>query len=154
MSDGLSFRTTVELGGKTATGLHVPDDIVSALGGGRRPAVRVTIADYTYRTTVASMGGRYLVPLSAEHRAAAGVAAGDEVDVTIEADAEARDVAVPDDLSAALADDDAARRFFDSLAYTHRKEWVRWIEDAKRAETRERRLEATLDALRSARRSR
>jgi Bacteriocin-protection, YdeI or OmpD-Associated/Domain of unknown function (DUF1905) len=154
MSDGLSFRTTVELGGKTATGLHVPDDIVSALGSGGRPAVRVTIADYTYRTTVASMGGRHLVPLSAEHRAAAGVAAGDEVDVTIEADTEAREVPVPDDLSAALARDDAARRFFDGLAYTHRKEWVRWIADAKRAETRERRLEATLDALRSGRRSR
>jgi Bacteriocin-protection, YdeI or OmpD-Associated/Domain of unknown function (DUF1905) len=154
MSDSLSFRTTVELGGKTATGLQVPDDIVSALGGGRRPAVRVTIGSYTYRTTVASMGGRYLVPLSAEHRAAAGVAAGDEVDVTIEADTEAREVPVPDDLSAALDHDDAARRFFDGLAYTHRQEWVRWVEDAKRPETRERRLEATLDALRSGRRSR
>jgi uncharacterized protein YdeI (YjbR/CyaY-like superfamily) len=100
------------------------------------------------------MGGRYLVPLSAEHRAAAGVAAGDEVDVTVEADTEAREVPVPHDLSAALAQDDAAGRFFDGLAYTHRKEWVRWIEDAKRPETRERRLEATLDALRAGRRSR
>ncbi|MDQ1672630.1 MAG: hypothetical protein QOK30_805 [Nocardioidaceae bacterium] len=154
MSESLSFHTTVELGGKTATGLQVPDDIVSALGGGKRPAVRVTIASYTYRTTVASMGGRYLVPLSAEHRAAAGVAAGDEVDVTIEADTEAREVPVPHDLSAALAKHDAAGRFFDALAYTHRKEWVRWIEDAKRPGTRERRLEATLDALRAGRRSR
>jgi hypothetical protein len=154
MSESLSFRTTVELGGKTATGLQVPDGIVSALGGGKRPAVRVTIAGYAYRTTVASMGGRYLVPLSAEHRAAAGVAAGDEVDVTIEADTEAREVPVPHDLSTALADDDAAGRFFEGLAYTHRKEWVRWIEDAKRPETRERRVEATLDALRAGRRSR
>jgi hypothetical protein len=154
MSDSLSFRTTVELGGKTATGLHVPDDIVSGLGAGRRPAVRVTIAGHTYRTTVASMGGRYLVPLSAEHRAAAGVAAGDEVDVTIEADSEVREVPVPNDLSEALARDVAAREFFDGLAYSHRKEWVRWIEDAKRSETRERRLAATLDALRSGRRSR
>jgi hypothetical protein len=154
MSESLSFRTTVELGGKTATGLQVPDGVVSALGGGKRPAVRVTIAGYAYRTTVASMGGRYLVPLSAEHRAAAGVAAGDEVDVTIEADTEAREVPVPHDLSTALADDDAAGRFFESLAYSHRKEWVRWIEDAKRPETRERRLEATLDALRAGRRSR
>ena len=116
MSDSLSFRTTVELGGKTATGLQVPDDIVSELGAGKRPAVRVSIGDYTYRTTVASMGGRYLVPLSAEHRAAAGVAAGDEVDVTIEADSEARQVPVPDDLRAALARDDAARTYFDGLA--------------------------------------
>jgi hypothetical protein len=154
MSDSLSFRTTVELGGKTATGLQVPDDIVSALGAGKRPAVRVSISDYTYRTTVASMGGRYLVPLSADHRAAAGVAAGDEVDVTIEADTEAREVPVPDDLRAALERDDAARRYFNGLAYTHRKEWVRWIEDAKRPQTRERRLEATLEALRAGRRSR
>jgi hypothetical protein len=154
MSDSFSFRTTVELGGKTATGLQVPDDIVAALGTGKRPAVRVTLGSYTYRTTGASMGGRYLVPLSAEHRAAAGVAAGDEVDVTIEADTEAREVPVPHDLSAALAGDAAAGRFFDGLAYTHRKEWVRWIEDAKRPETRERRLEATLDALRAGRRSR
>jgi hypothetical protein len=154
MSDSFSFRTTVELGGKTATGLQVPDDIVAALGAGKRPAVRVTLGTYTYRTTVASMGGRYLVPLSAEHRAAAGVAAGDEVHVAIEADTEAREVPVPHDLSAALAGDDSAGRFFDGLAYTHRKEWVRWIEDAKRPETRERRLEATLDALRAGRRSR
>jgi hypothetical protein len=154
MSESLSFRTTVELGGKTATGLQVPDDIVSTLGPGRRPAVRVTIASYTYRTTVASMGGRYLVPLSAEHRAAAGVAAGDEVDVTIEPDTDPREVLVPHDLGAALAKDDAAGEFFEGLAYTHRKEWVRWIEDAKRPETRERRLEATLEALRAGRRSR
>jgi hypothetical protein len=154
MSDSFSFHTTVELGGKTATGLQVPDDIVAALGAGKRPAVRVTLGSYTYRTTVASMGGRYLVPLSAEHRAAAGVAAGDEVHVAIEADTEAREVPVPHDLSAALACDDAAGKFFDGLAYTHRKEWVRWIEDAKRPETRERRLEATLDALRAGRRSR
>jgi hypothetical protein len=154
MSDSFSFRTTVELGGKTATGLQVPDDIVAALGAGKRPAVRVTLGTYTYRTTVASMGGRYLVPLSAEHRAAAGVAAGDQVHVAIEADTEAREVPVPQDLSAALAGDDAAGRFFDGLAYTHRKEWVRWIEAAKRPETRKRRLEGTLDALRAGRRSR
>lgn len=154
MSAALTFRTTVELGGRTATGLQVPDEVVDALGPGRRPAVRVTIGSHTYSTTVASMGGRFLVPLSAENRAAAGVTAGDEVDVMIEADTATREVALPDDLHAALAVEPAARTFFDTLAYSHRKEWVRWIEDAKRPETRTKRLQATVDALRAGQRGR
>jgi Domain of unknown function (DUF1905) len=60
----MRFRTSVELGGKTATGLAVPDDVVAALNAGKRPAVRVTVGPHTYRTTVAPMGGRFLVPLS------------------------------------------------------------------------------------------
>ena len=154
MTDQHRFRTIVELGGKTATGLHVPDEIVHALGSGKRPAVRVTVGQHTYRTTVASMGGRFLVPLSADNRSAADVAAGDEVDVTIEADTAPREVAVPDDLAQALADEPAAGRFFDTLAPSHRKEWVRWIEDAKKPETRTTRLETTLAALRDGKRSR
>ena len=153
MSDTKTFRATIELGGKTATGLQVPDEVVHALGSGKRPAVRVTIGKHTYRTTVASMGGRFLIPLSAENRAAAGVAAGDEVDVAIAADTAPREVVVPDDLSAAIADDPAARDFFDTLAFTHRKEWVRWIEDAKRSETRAKRLQATVDALHAGKRT-
>src|SRR6185437_10820029 len=82
----MNFRTTVLQAGKTATGLQVPDELVSALGSGKRPKVVITVAGYRYRTTVAPMGGRYLVPLSAEHRTAAGVAAGDEVEVDIELD--------------------------------------------------------------------
>ena len=154
MTDGLRFRTTIELGGKTATGFAVPDEVVAALGAGRRPAVRVTVGRHTYPTTVASMGGRFLVPLSAENRAAAGVAAGDEVDVQIVADTSSREVAVPTDLADALALEPQASDFFQRLAYTHRKEWVRWIEDAKKPETRTSRLSATLDALRSGRRTR
>ena len=88
------FQTTVELGGKTATGMQIPDDVVATLGPGRRPAVRITVGGHTYRTTVASMGGRFLVPLSAENRTAAGVAAGDEVDVDIELDDAPREIEV------------------------------------------------------------
>jgi len=139
----------VELGGKTATGIEVPDDVVAALGPSRRPAVRVTIGAHTYRTTVASMGGRFLVPLSAENRAAAGVTAGDEVDVGIEPDHEPREVAVPADLAAALGQDPAAQARFDQLAYTHRKEWVRWVEDARKAETRAGRVTKTVASLRA-----
>jgi len=149
----MKFRTTVELGAKTATGVPVPDDIVSALGSGKRPSVQITIGPHTYRTTVASMGGRFLVPLSAENRSAAGVAAGDEVDVEIALDDAPREVQVPDDLAEALAKDDGANQFFHALAYTHRKEWVRWIEEAKQAETRRTRIDKTVAGLRAGKRT-
>jgi hypothetical protein len=143
----IRFRTTVELGGKTATGLQVPDEVVSALGSGKRPAVHVTIGGHTYRTTVASMGGRFFVPLSADNRTAAGVAAGDRVDVEIALDSAPCEVSVPDDLASALAQDERANEFFNTLSFTHRKEWVRWIEDAKQAPTRSTRIEKAVAAL-------
>jgi hypothetical protein len=149
----LKFRATVESNGRTATGIEVPEDVVAALGTSKRPAVRITVGRHTYRTTVARMGGRYLVPLSAENRTAAGVGAGEAVEVGIALDAETRDVTVPDDLAAALKKDKQAKTFFDSLAYTHRKEWVRWIEEAKKPETRATRLGKTIEALRAGRRT-
>jgi Bacteriocin-protection, YdeI or OmpD-Associated/Domain of unknown function (DUF1905) len=150
----MRFRATVELGGKTATGIEVPEDVVAALGSGNRPPVAVTIGGYTYRTTVARMGGRFLIPLSAENRTGAGVAAGDQVDVDIALDSGPREVAVPADLAAALAQDEGARATFDELSYTHRKEWVRWIEEAKKAETRATRLTKTVESLREGKRTR
>src|SRR5919112_5701782 len=143
----MEFRTTVELGGKTATGLRVPDEVVEALGGGKRPPVVVTIGGYTYRTAVAPMGGDFWIPLAAEHREAAGVAAGEEVDVVIELDTAPREVALPDDLSAAM--DDAARAAFDGLAPSHKKEWVRWVREAKKPETRTARIEKTVEGLKA-----
>ncbi len=150
----MRFPATIELGGKTATGIQVPDAVVEALGQGSRPAVLVTLRGYSYRTTVARMGGRFLVPLSAEHRAAAGLAAGDDVEVDLEADVAPREVVVPADLDAALSQDAAVRAFFDGLAYSHRKEWVRWVEDAKKPATRDTRLAATVEAMRDQRRTR
>jgi Bacteriocin-protection, YdeI or OmpD-Associated/Domain of unknown function (DUF1905) len=150
----MRFRATVELGGKTATGIQIPDDVVAALGPGKRPAVRITIHGHTYRTTVASMGGRFLVPLSAGNRDAAKVAAGDQVDVDIEPDTDVRDISVPPDLADALARDKIATKFFDGLSYTHRKERVRWIEEAKKAETRATRLEKTVASLHDGSRTR
>ena len=141
------FRTTVVLGGRTATGLQVPDDVVAALGAGQRPPVVVTVGGYSYRTTVAPMSGAFWVPLAAEHREAAGVRADEEVDVRIELDTEPREVAVPDDLAAAL--DEPVRAVFDALAYSHRKEWVRWVEEAKKPETRAARIEKTVESLRA-----
>jgi len=144
----MRFHATVQLNGKTATGIEVPAEVVAGLGQGQRPPVRVTIGEYSYRTTVARMGGRFLISLSAENRAAAGVAAGDEVDVDLELDDAPREVEVPADLAAALARDNAARAAFEALAYSHRKEWVRWITEAKKSDTRVTRITKTVQSLR------
>ncbi|MGY1704089.1 YdeI/OmpD-associated family protein [Geodermatophilus sp. SYSU D00697] len=148
----MEFRTTVVLGGKTATGLQVPDEVVAALGAGKRPPVVVTVGPHTYRTTVATMSGAFWVPLAAEHREAAGVRAGQEVDVRVELDTASRDTPLPDDLAAAL--DDGARAFFDGLAPSHRKEWVRWVEEAKKPETRAARIAKAAESLRAGRKAR
>ena len=136
----MNFHATLEQGGKTATGIHVPDAVVAALGSSRRPPVRVTLGEYTYRTTVASMRGRFMVPVSAAVREAAAVAAGDALDVRIELDTQPREVAVPADLATALDGCPGARERFDRLAYSHRKEHVRAIEEAKTEATRQRRI--------------
>jgi hypothetical protein len=130
----MRFRTTVELHGRTATGMPVPPEVVDG---------------HTYRSSIGSRGGVYLLPLSAENRAAAGVAAGDEVDVEIELDDAPREVAVPDDLRDALAGDDAARATFEGLPYSHKQRHVLAIEDAKTPATRARRIDKALEMLRA-----
>jgi len=144
----MRFHATLELNGKTATGIEVPEDVVAALGSHKRPPVQVTIGDYTYRSTVARMGGRFLLPVSAEVRKGAQVAAGDEIDVEVVLDDAPREVALPDDLAAALAAVDGVRARFDALNYTARKEAVRGVEEAKAAVTRERRIAKVVDGLR------
>ncbi|MFD7008687.1 YdeI/OmpD-associated family protein [Rhodococcus sp. JVH1] len=143
----MRFRTTIELGGKTATGFRIPEDVVAELGSGKRPAVRVTIGGHTYRTTVAPMGGAFMIPLSAENRAGAGVAAGDEVDVAVELDTEPRVVTVPPDFAEALDRQPDARRAFDALSYSNQRRHVLSIEGAKTDETRQRRIGKAVDAL-------
>ncbi|MCX5043570.1 YdeI/OmpD-associated family protein [Aldersonia sp. NBC_00410] len=147
----MKFRTVVELGGKTATGFEVPADVVAALGDTKRPPVQVTVNGHTYRSTVAPMGGRFLVPLSAENRTAAGVTAGEEVDVEIEADTAPREVTVPDDLAAALDAEPAARAFFNSMSYSNKRFHVMQVEGAKTEATRTRRVEKSLTMMREGR---
>jgi bacteriocin resistance YdeI/OmpD-like protein/uncharacterized protein DUF1905 len=147
----MRFHATLESNGKTATGVEVPADVVDALGSGKRPAVRVTIRSHTYRSTVAVMGGRFMLGVSAENRAAAGVEAGDELDVELQLDTEPREVTVPDELSAALARDADARRFFDGLSYSRKRWFVLSVEGAKTAETRQRRVDKALEMLRTGR---
>ena len=142
-----TFRSTVKLGGKTATGIEVPPEVIADLGSQKRPPVRVTIGDYTYRTTVGVMGGRFLLPLSAEHRAASGLAAGDEVEVALELDTEPREVEVPADLEAAFARTPAAREAFEALSYSHKRRHVLAIDEAKTPETRQRRIDKCIAML-------
>jgi hypothetical protein len=145
----VTFRATILLGGKTATGICVPDEVVAALGPSRRPRVHATLRDHTYRTTIAPMGGRFMLPVSGEVREAAGVAAGDELDVVLALDTEAREVAVPPDLARALTDE--ARRFFDGLSFTNQSRVVLSIEGAKTPETRLRRIAKAAEAMREGR---
>jgi hypothetical protein len=145
------FRTTIEQAGKTATGIQVPEEVVQALGSGRRPAVTVTINGYSYRSTVAVLGGRYMVGVSAEHRAGAGVAGGDEVDVDIDLDTAPREVTVPPDLAAALDTEPEARRTFDGLSYSNQSWHVLQVEGAKTDETRQRRIARSVDLLKQGR---
>lgn len=136
----MTFTTKViQAEGKNATGIRVPAELITQLNSGKRPRVKVTITNYTYQSTVAAYGDVFMIPLSAEHRTAAGVQANDEVDVTLELDTEPRTVDVPEDLATALAEN-TLTEIFDALAPSKRKEFVRQVESAKAQETRERRI--------------
>ena len=142
------FHATIEQSGKTATGIRVPAEVVDALGSGKRPAVQVTINGYTYRTTVGVMGGAFMLPLSADNRHAAGVAAGDEVEVELELDTEPREVVVPPDLAAALEQDAGTQDFFNTLSYSAKRRHVLSVDSAKTPETRRRRIDTVIASLR------
>ncbi|GAB2556262.1 YdeI/OmpD-associated family protein [Leucobacter ruminantium] len=139
----LTIRTVLEPHGP-ATAIELDEAQVEQLGGGRRAAVVVSIGGRTARLRLASMGGRYLIGISKANRAALGVEIGDEVEATVALDDAPREVEVPDDLAAALAAVDGARAAFDRLPYTHRKEHVNAILEAKKPETRERRIAAAV----------
>ena len=147
----MRFRTTILQAGKTAAGIRVPDEVVESLGAGRRPPVRVTINGYSYRNTIAVMDGVYMVGVSNEHRAASGLAGGDEVDVEIELDTAPREVIVPAVLQGALDADPAARATFDKLSYSNKSWHVLQVEGTKNEETRQRRIAKSIEALREGR---
>ena len=130
------------------TGIDVPADVVAALGAGKRPAVVVSVNGYEYRSTVAPMGGKYLLPFSADRRKESGIKGGDAIDVELTLDTAPRTVEIPDDLQSALTSSATAAAAWDKLSYTHRKEHVRSVLDAKKAETRTRRIAAVVAKLR------
>jgi hypothetical protein len=146
----MKFHTTLlQDEGMNATGIVIPPEVVESLGAGKRPAVTVTLnGKYSYRNTVAVMGGQYMVGVSGEHRKGAGVKGGDEIDVELVLDTAPRVVAVPADLQTALDGEPEAKRFFESLAYSHKSRHVLTINDAKTPETRLRRIEKAIAMLR------
>jgi hypothetical protein len=125
--------------------IRIPFDLREAFGGVRVP-VRVRVNGYEFRTTTAVMGGKALIGLNKQVREGAGVAVGHRVEVELQRDEEPRTVEVPEAFASALAEAGLRVRF-DRLSYTHRKEYVRWIEEAKREETRERRLAKAVEML-------
>jgi hypothetical protein len=133
--------------GKNATGIDVPPEILERLGAGKRPRLRVTINGYTYQSTVGTMRGVAKIPVRGAVREAAGVTAGERLNIQLELDETPRTVAVPDDLAAALAGDSHARAFFDALSYSRQHAYVNWIEQAKRFETRQERVRRTAELL-------
>ena len=147
----MRFTATLEQARKTATGFVVPDEVVEGLGAGRRPKVTVTVGGHSYPSSIASMGGRYMLPVSAANREASGLRAGDEVEVEVVLDEGPRELVVPDDLAAALAAEPAARAFFDGLSYSERRWFTLQVEGAKKAETRRRRVAALTERLASGR---
>jgi hypothetical protein len=147
----MRFRTEILSSGKTAAGIEIPPEIVDALGTSRKPAVTVTINGYTYRSTVATISGKFMVGVSSDVRRDAGVAAGEVVEVELELDTAPREVVVPPDLAAALEAEPEAHRFFDGLSYSNKRRIVMPIDDAKSPDTRQRRIEKSVVALREGR---
>jgi len=147
----MRIRTEIVQTGKTATGMRVPGEIVLALGAGKRPPVTVTIKGFTYRSTVAVYGGEFWVGVSADVRQAAGLSAGEVVDVDLDLDAAPRTIDVPGDLAAALEAAPEARATFDRLSYSNRSWHVLQVDGARTPETRRRRIAKSVDALRDGR---
>lgn len=148
MSERLSFRAELESSGKTAAGFEVPETVVDALGGGGHPKVAVTVNGYGFRTSIARMGGRYLLGVSAERRAAAGVRAGDVLDVEVELDTAPRETELPGDLAAALDAEPTAKAFWATLTHSKQQWHVLQVTGAKKPETRAARVARSVAMLR------
>ena len=146
-----TFRATIVQSGKTACGIQVPESVVDALGGSKRPAVVVTLDHYTYRSTVAPMGGEWWVGVNSDHRAASGLKAGDEVQVTLELDTAPRELEIPPELAAALDADPQAKAFFDGLSYSNRRVFTLSVEGTNNPATKARRVDKAIALMREGR---
>jgi len=146
----MRFRTKILAAGKTAAGIEVPAKVVAALGSSKRPPVRATINGYTYRSTVAVMGGKFMLGVSNEVRKNAGVEAGQTVDIDLELDTQAREVELPADFGAALARDAKAKKFFEGLSYSAKLRLVTPI-NVKNPDVRKERIAKTVAGLREGR---
>jgi hypothetical protein len=144
----MQFRATVLQTGATTTGIAVPEHVLDGLGSGKRPKVTVSFNGYSYRTTVGSHDGGPMISVSSDVRAASGVSAGDEVEVTVELDTAPREIEVPEELAAALAGDPEAKAAFDALSNSKKQQLTLPVAKAKAAETKARNVEKALKALR------
>ncbi len=145
----MRFRTKVLQTGKNTTGIEISEKIIEELGGGKHPKVRVTLDGYQYRSSVGSMGGRFLLPVTSEVREKAGVRGGQIVELEIALDNEPRMVEVPEDFGQALAAIPEARLRFEALSYSEKRRYVLSIEAAKAPETRQRRIDRAVSELRT-----
>jgi hypothetical protein len=141
----MKFHTTMMQSGNN-TGIPVPLEALEVLGGGKRPAVNVTVNGYSYRGTVAPMGGQFLISFSSDKRSESGIAGGDEIDIELTLDTAPRSVEPPADLAAALQQAHV-RAGYDELAPSRQKAHVASVESAKAAETRARRISAVVTSL-------
>jgi hypothetical protein len=146
-----TFRATIIQTGKSACGIQVPETVVEALGGGKRPAVSVDLDGYVYRSTVAPMGGEWWVGVNADHRAASGLGAGDEVTVTLALDTAPREIAIPAELAEALRAAPEAKAFFDALSYSNKRVFTLSVEGTSNPETKARRVAKAIALLREGR---
>ena len=145
----MKFTATIVQSGKTAIGIEVPPAVVATLDSSKKPSVSVTLNGYTYRSTVAVMGGKFLIPVSKEVRSAAGVAGGDTLEVEVALDTAPRVLELPEDFALALSGDAAAKASFEGLSYSNRRRHTLSIEGAKTLETRARRVHKAIEDLRS-----
>ena len=136
--------------GKNTTGIEISEKLIDELGGGKHPKVRATINGHAYRSSVGSMGGRFLLPVTSEVREKAGVRGGETVELEIALDTEPRVVELPADFVKALAKEPGARLKFEALSYSNKRRYVLAIEAAKAPETRLRRIEKAVTELRTA----
>jgi Bacteriocin-protection, YdeI or OmpD-Associated/Domain of unknown function (DUF1905) len=142
-----TFETTVKAIGNN-TGIEVPEQNITELGTSKKPAVLVDLSGYRYQSTVAVMGGKFMIPLSAAHRMAANLKGGDAITVTLELDLMPRSVELPEDLAAAL-EKSGVMAVFEKSAPSKRKEFVRQVLEAKSEETRARRIEKVVTQLKA-----
>ena len=140
----MKFTGPLILTGKTSTGIRVSEEIVQALGKSRKPPVKVTVNGHTWRSSIAFMGGEFWLGISAENREAAGVKAGDEIEVEVEPDTEPRELEIPADVAEALEREPEARRYFETLSYSNKRRHIMAIDAAKAAETRQRRIDKSV----------
>ena len=139
----VSFDTTIiQIGNNT--GICVPNEVVEKLEAGKKPPVIVTVNNFSYRNTIAVMGGKFMISVSADIRSKTGIKGGDKVKVTLELDTKPREVEIPSDFQKLLNENSKARQFFETLSYSNKQRYVLPIGQAKTEETRQRRMEKAI----------